>query len=101
MRIRVVLLSTQQSTHEEMSLNIRNQEAERLATELAELTGETKTEAVRKALEERLVQLRRAQSGKSLADDLDEIADRFASLPVRDNRPADEILGYDENGLPS
>lgn len=84
-----------------MSLNIRNQEAERLATELAELTGETKTEAVRKALEERLVQLRRAQSGKSLADDLDEIADRFASLPVRDNRPADEILGYDENGLPS
>ncbi len=82
-------------------LNIRNPEAERLATEVAELTGETKTEAVRKALEDRLVQLRRARSGKSLADELDEIADRFASLPVDDDRPADEILGYDENGVPT
>lgn len=52
-------------------------------------------------MEEHLVHLRRNQSGKSLADELDEIADRFASLPVRDTRPADEILVYDENGLPS
>lgn len=84
-----------------MSLNIRNPEAERLAAELAELTGETKTEAVRKALEDRLVQLRRARSGKSLADELDEIANRFASLPVLDDRPADEILGYDGDGVPT
>lgn len=83
-----------------MSLNIRNPEAERLAAELAELTGETKTEAVRKALEDRLAKLRRADVGRSLADELDEIASRFAGLPIRDDRPADEILGYDENGLP-
>lgn len=83
-----------------MSLNIRNPEAERLAKELAELTGETKTEAVRQALEARLDQLRRVQNGKSLADELEEIAERFASLPVRDDRQADEILGYDEDGLP-
>lgn len=84
-----------------MPLNIRNSEAERLAAEVAELTGETKTEAVRKALEDRLVQLQRSRSGKSLADELDEIADRFASLPVDDDRPADEILGYDESGVPT
>ncbi|MFP3883597.1 MAG: type II toxin-antitoxin system VapB family antitoxin [Actinomycetota bacterium] len=84
-----------------MPLNIRNPEAERLATEVAELTGETKTEAVRKALEDRLAQLRRARSGKSLADELDEIADRFSSLPVDDDRSADEILGYDEDGVPT
>lgn len=83
-----------------MNLNIRNPEAERLAAELAELTGETKTEAVRKALEDRLAKLRRADVGRSLADELDEIASRFAGLPVRDSRPADEILGYDEMGLP-
>jgi len=36
-----------------MALNIKNEEVERLATEIAQATGETKTEAIRKALEER------------------------------------------------
>ncbi len=36
-----------------MALNIKNPEVERLATEIAGITGETKTEAVRRALEER------------------------------------------------
>ena len=36
-----------------MALNLKNREVERLATEVARLTGETKTEAIRKALEER------------------------------------------------
>ena len=31
----------------------------------------------------------------------DKIAAEFAALPVLDNRSADEILGYDENGLPT
>jgi antitoxin VapB len=35
-----------------------------------------------------------------LADDLDEVALACAGLPVRDDRPADEILGYDDDGLP-
>lgn len=83
-----------------MALNIRNADAERLAEELARLTGETKTEAVRKALHERLTRLRRERSRRSLADELDEIARHCASLPVRDARPPDEILGYDEKGLP-
>lgn len=87
-------------TQSTMALNIRNADTERLAAKLAKLTGETKTEAVRKALEERLARVRRERSGLPLADELDEIALRCARLPLRDDRPADEILGYDEAGLP-
>ena len=83
-----------------MALNIRNQEAERLAEAVAKLAGETKTEAVTRALRDRLAKLRRERAGRRLADDLDEIARDCARLPVRDPRPADEILGYDEHGLP-
>ena len=83
-----------------MALNIRNAEAEQLAERIAELTGETKTAAVTRALRERLARLQRERSGRSLADDRDAIACRTAKLPVRDPRSADEILGYDERGLP-
>jgi antitoxin VapB len=83
-----------------MALNIRNPEAEQLATELARQTGETKTEALVKALRDRLVRVRRERSRRRLADELEEIAEHCASLPVLDDRPAEEILGYDEAGLP-
>jgi antitoxin VapB len=84
-----------------MALNIRNSEAERLAAELAKQTGETKTEAVTKALRERLARVRRERSQRCLADELEEIAKHCASLPILDPRPADDILGYDRHGLPS
>jgi antitoxin VapB len=83
-----------------MALNIRNKETERLAEALAKLTGETKTEAVLRALRDRLSRLRRERSKRRLADELDEIALHCARLPVLDNRTAEEILGYDERGLP-
>ena len=83
-----------------MALNIRNAEAERLAAELARSTGETKTEAVTKALRDRLARVRRDRAERRLADELQEIAIHCSSLPVRDARTADEILGYDDTGLP-
>jgi len=83
-----------------MALNIRNTEAEKLASELARQTGESKTEAVTKALRDRLAKVRRERSRRSLADELEEIAEHCASLPVLDSRTAEEILGYDEIGLP-
>lgn len=83
-----------------MPLNIRNPEAERLATELAKSTGETKTEAVIKALRDRLTRVRRERAKRPLAEELEEIANHCASLPVLDDRTPDEILGYDEDGLP-
>jgi antitoxin VapB len=83
-----------------MALNIRNPEAERLATELARRTGETKTEAVTKALRERLARIRRERSKRRLADELEAIAEHCANLPVLDDRTPNEILEYDDRGLP-
>jgi antitoxin VapB len=83
-----------------MALNIRNPEVEELAEALARLTGETKTEAVRRAIRDRLARLRRERAKRRLADELDAIARECAALPVLDDRPAEEILGYDEHGAP-
>ena len=84
-----------------MALNIRNPETERLAEALAKLTGETKTHAVTQALRERLDRVTRRRRRRSLAAELDEIAAHCASLPVLDNAQADDILGYDELGIPT
>ena len=83
-----------------MALNIRNPETEQLAERLARLTGETKTQAVTKALRDRLNRLQRHRSYRRLADELDEIALHCAALPVLDSRSAEEIVGYDDHGVP-
>jgi antitoxin VapB len=85
-----------------MPLNIKDPEAHEMARELAAATGETITRAVTVAISERLrrVRLREAAKRRPLADRLDEIADHCAALPVLRDRPFDEILGYDERGMP-
>jgi antitoxin VapB len=83
-----------------MALNIRNAETEKLAERLAKLTGESKTRAVTVALRERLERLQRQRGGRRLADELDDIALHCAALSVLDHRAPDEILDYDERGLP-
>lgn len=85
----------------DMALNIRNRETEELADTLSRLTGDSKTEAVRRALQERLTRVRADRTGCALADELDEIALHCSRLPVRDARSADEILGYHEHELPT
>jgi antitoxin VapB len=82
-----------------MALNIRNPETERLAERLAKLTGETKTEAVTQALRDRLARVQRDRSGRRLADQLDAIALHCSRLPVLDDRSAEEIIGYDQDGV--
>ena len=84
-----------------MSLNIKDPTTDRVVRELAALTGEGVTVAVRKSVEERLHRLRSRKAGRDLAAELLEIGAHCASLPKLDHRSADEILGYDENGLPS
>lgn len=83
-----------------MPLNIRNKRAEELATALAKLTGETKTEAVTRSLSERLERLRNSRAKRRLADQLDDIARHCSGLPIVDERSAEDIIGYDEHGLP-
>jgi antitoxin VapB len=83
-----------------MALSLKDAETDRLAREVAKLTGESLTEAVRKALAERLERERRKRGQKrSLAERLDEIALRCASLPDYDARSPDEIIGYDDKGM--
>ena len=88
------------STRAEVAPNIRNAEAERLAVELARQTGENKIEALTNALRDRLARVRRERSRWRLADELEAIAEHCANLPVLDAPSADEIVGYDEHGLP-
>lgn len=83
-----------------MALSIKHPEADRLARELAAATGENLTEAVLKALRERLSRERSKQQGLSLAEELMEIGKRCAALPRLDDRTPEEIIGYDEHGLP-
>lgn len=68
---------------------------------MAELTGESLTEAIRASLAERYERLRRARLGRSLADELNEIALRCAGRPVISQLTDDEILGYDDAGIPT
>ena len=83
-----------------MALSLKDKETDRLAREVAALTGETLTEAIRVALVERLerVRLQRGESAR-LAEQLMEIGRHCAALPDYDTRSPDEIVGYDENGM--
>jgi antitoxin VapB len=84
-----------------MALSIKHPEADRLARELAKATGEGITEAVINALRERLArQKHRRRQGRPLSEELRAIGERIAAMPVLDSRRAEEILDYDERGLP-
>jgi antitoxin VapB len=83
-----------------MALSIKSQETERLAREIAAKTGESLTGAIQTALEERLERLKYQRRSKILATQLEDILRRVDQLPILDSRPADEIVGYDEQGLP-
>ena len=83
-----------------MALSLKDPEVDRLAREVAARTGETLTAAVAAALRERLARLKGRRRRRPLREELREIARRCAALPTLDHRSADEIVGYDERGLP-
>lgn len=82
-------------------LNIKNPNTDRLARALAAATGETLTEAVTRAIQERLERTTRQRGARSLHAEVERIQERVSRLRVLDPRSADEILGYDEDGLPT
>jgi len=84
----------------DMSLNIKNEEAHKLANQLAKLTGENMTEAVTTALRERLDRVRNRR-GAGLAERLMRIGkDCAAHLKEPFRSAAHGDLLYDERGLP-
>ncbi|MBI4909611.1 MAG: type II toxin-antitoxin system VapB family antitoxin [Acidobacteria bacterium] len=84
-----------------MALSIKNPEADLLARKLASLTGLTLTDAVLKALREQVERETGRRRVSGLAEDLRAISDRCAALPDIDTRSPEEIIGFDEHGLPN
>ena len=84
-----------------MALNIGDPETEALARELAARTGETIAAATKRALQECLGRTESEAAKAALLEDLAAFRHRWSALPRLDNRTPEEILGYDENGLPT
>jgi antitoxin VapB len=86
-----------------VALNIRDPEVHRLARAVADATGETMTEAVKTALQDRLRRVGQVseEERRRRIVAMREFARKFQEAPVLDPRTPDEILGYDENGLPT
>ena len=84
-----------------MGLNIKNEETCRLASELARLTGETKTGAIKQALRERLERESRLRGTPARLREMRAIAERCAALvgPGVSSAEHGDLL-YDEQGLP-
>lgn len=82
-----------------MAISIKDPETDRLARAVAAATGESLTAAIRRALQERLE--REAGRGRrGIGVEVRRIQERVARLPVLDPRSAEEIVGFDEHGVP-
>lgn len=85
-----------------MSLNIKNPATVALAGELARREGISKTAAIHRALSEYLHRLGYGDVGQErLLGELRAIRERVGRLPELDNRSDEEIIGYDEDGIPN
>ena len=86
-----------------MSMNIKNSQVHKMARELANLRECSLTEAVKFALEKALMEAKHQNAhlnAEQLEQRLTEIALHCSQLPDQDHRSVEEILGYDEMGLP-
>ncbi len=81
-------------------LNIKDPEVYRLAREISGRTGESMTEVVRKSLRDRLAKEKNCTPDPVVMQRLIAISDRCARRRVLDPRSDEEILGYDEHGVP-
>lgn len=91
-----------------MALNIKNQEVERLATEVARMARETKTEAIRRALQDRKNRLASQAGSADRVERLRAFLEREVWPYVPDSvrgkkmskREREEILGIGPHGYP-
>lgn len=83
------------------TLNLKNPKAYELATELAQLTGQTLTSAVMTALAVRLEEERQKRGGHSTADEILAFAKKFAPGMATGGSSADHAeLLYGDDGMP-
>ena len=84
-----------------MSLNIKNPATVALVDELARRRGISKTAAIHEALTERLHRLGYGSVAQErILADMRVIRERLASLPELDSRSDEDIIGYDQHGIP-
>ncbi len=84
-----------------MALSIKDPKTDKLARALDAHTGETITIATRRALEERLKRVGSHTKKASLMEDMEAMQRRLSALPVLDDRSPEDIIGYDDNGVPN
>jgi len=91
-----------------MSINIKNKEADRLLAELKRVTGKGASELVLELLRKEHERIAREQKRRPDEAEVERILAATREMqrlwresPVIDPRSPDEILGYDENGLPT
>jgi antitoxin VapB len=83
------------------ALNIKDPEVHELASELARRTKRSLTEAVKDSLRESLARQRSSQvQSQRVVERVMRVAQRIAASPVLDARTPDEILGYNDIGVP-
>jgi antitoxin VapB len=82
-----------------MALSIRNAKAEKLARELAAESGDNITQAITRALEERLQRLRGRSTAINMVEEIMKVSKRCSEIPDQDKRSPDEILGYGPTGV--
>lgn len=83
-----------------MALNIKDPKTDRLARQLSEVTGESITVAINVAVKDRLERIVGAVPSHRRLREINRIAEEAATLPVRDRHTAEDILGYNQHGLP-
>lgn len=83
-----------------MPISIKNPETEGLAREIAKETGESITEVITKSLRERMQRLHGRRRVQPLEERMADLLQRLDALPTLDTRSEDEILGYDDSGIP-
>ncbi len=84
-----------------MAINIKDPKTDRLVRELADATGESITEAARVAIAERLARVKARAVVPAVRQKLEQIIERGRKRPTLDDRTADDVIGYDDLGLPS
>lgn len=85
-----------------MPLSIKDPQADKLARDIAQMTGETLTQAVIGALRERLDREsgKKRESVETIIGEIMELVKDSSCLPLLDSRSPDEILGYNQYGIP-
>lgn len=85
-----------------MSLNIKNPATIALIDELARRQGISKTAAIHQAISERLHRMGYGEGTQDrMLGELQAIRKRVAGLPELDSRSDEDIVGYDEDGIPN